>query len=170
MITPAEFRVRISQKSHSRIGTMLRYTAGSGVATIISQIGFILTFRVFSAGPTTATTVAFLAGAVPNYILNKRWAWQDTSRSSRAELLRYVAVIVVTTGAAILTTRVADHWVASRVASPDLRTLLVDLVYLATYGVMFVLKYVLFDGMVFNRRSRSAASEARVPASSSRTA
>lgn len=155
MITEAEPAAASAAAPRGRLGTLLRYTAGSIVATLVSQVAFVLVFRVFDAGPTIATIAAFLAGAVPNYVLNKRWAWQDKGAGSRAELVRYIAVIVVTTGAAVLTTHVADDWVSAHVVSSDVRTLVVDLVYLATYGVMFVLKYLLFDGLVFNRRSRS---------------
>jgi hypothetical protein len=61
-------------------------------------------------------------------------------------------VIGITNGLAIGITTLANGWVRAHVASHGTQTLLVDLAYLATTGVMFVAKFLLFDGLVFKTR------------------
>jgi putative flippase GtrA len=136
----------------------MRFAAGSVVATVMSQIAFTVSFGVMNAPAWGASVVAFFAGAIPNYLLSRAWAWGDRSTARRHALLPYLAVIAVTNLLAIGATSLADTWVRAHVASQGTRTLLVDLAYLASYGVMFVLKFLLFDGLVFKPRS------ARVPA------
>ena len=48
-----------------------RYSASSVVATVVSQLAFALCYW-FGAAAIVATLVAWLAGAVPNYVMNRR--------------------------------------------------------------------------------------------------
>ena len=132
-----------------------RYAAGSVVATILSQIAFTVCYGALDTSAAVASIVAFFAGAIPNYLLNKAWAWNDRSVPRRRAVVAYVIVIGVTNGLAIGITTLADAWVRAHIASHGARTVLVDLAYLASYGVMFVLKFLLFDGLVFRTRSKS---------------
>lgn len=140
----------------ARVGVWAKYAAGSVVATVLSQIAFTVAYGVCDASAAVASVVAFFAGAVPNYVLSKAWAWSDRELSSkRRAMFSYVLVIAVTNLFAILMTSLADDWVRTHIASHGVRTLLVDAAYLGSYGVMFVVKFLLFDGLVFNsRRSR----------------
>ena len=92
----------------ARIG---KYTTGSVVAAISSEVTFIV---VYGAGvrSTISTFVAFLAGAIPNYFLNRRWAWQRSGRAHRREVALYLAVIL----SSLLVT-MAFTWVGARIAN-----------------------------------------------------
>lgn len=128
-----------------------RYSASSVIAGVISELGFLACYWL-GTPPVVASIVAFAAGAVPNYILNRRWAWGRTGRADRTrELLPYVVIVVVTAAAAALMTTAADHWLRDRIDSQLVQTVLVGATFLGTYGVMFVLKFVLFDRFVFAR-------------------
>lgn len=107
-----------------------------------------------------ATVVAWFAGAVPNYLLNRYWAWRHRSRPDAGrELVPYAIIVVATTAAAALVTTLADTLVHEWVTSHTWQTLFVGAAYLGTYGIMFLLKFVLFDRLVFSGgRSRSARS------------
>lgn len=139
-----------------RVRVWAKYAAGSVLATVLGQIGFTVAYGLCDASAAVAGVVAFFAGAVPNYVLNKAWAWSDRDPvSKRRALVSYALVIAVTNLLAIVMTSLADSWVRGHVASHGMRTLLVDVAYLGSYGVMFVVKFLLFDGLVFNsRRSR----------------
>lgn len=137
---------------HERVGRsplatrVLRYLAGSVVATGCSQAAFLLLYGAFGAGTTVSSVLAWLAGAVPNYWLNRRWTWQRQGRASlRRELLPYVLIVAVTLLLAIGITGAVDHlvsgWDVSRVA----RTLLVGAAYFMTYALSFLLRFFLFD-------------------------
>jgi putative flippase GtrA len=126
---------------------VVRYSAGSVVAVVVSEATLTLLVGVarLSAGP--AAVLAFCAGAVPNWVLNRRWAWERTGRVRLRELGPYVlivlATLVATAGASAAVdaaTRHVSHWVA---------VVAVDGAYIAATGLMFVVKFVLFDRLVF---------------------
>lgn len=146
----------------ARAGTFARYGAGSLVALGCSELVLIGSYGYLHAGARTAAILAWLAGAVPNYILNRRWAWR---RSGRAALLRetlpYWGITLGTAAVAVLATGIADDWIRRRVGERGEESVLLAAVYLAAYGVIFVLKFVLFDGLVFSRGSAERAAAVR---------
>jgi putative flippase GtrA len=149
-----------------RLLLLVRYSASSVIAGAISEFAFLACYWLGTA-PMVASVVAFAAGAVPNYVLNRRWAWRRKGRPDRTrELLPYVVIVVITAAAAALITTAADHWLRDRIDSHALQTVLVSAAFLGTYGVMFVLKFVLFDRLVFARPAQPVAAE-RIPATKS---
>ena len=79
-----------------RIRLWGRYTGASVVAGIISEVVFVVTYW-FAAAPLVASLLAFVAGAVPNYLMNRYWAWQRRGRPDRTrEILPYAVIVVVT--------------------------------------------------------------------------
>jgi putative flippase GtrA len=136
-----------------RIRLWGRYTGASVVAGIISEVVFVAIYW-FTAAPPVASLLAFVAGAVPNYLMNRYWAWQRRGRPDRSrELLPYVVIVIVTALIAILVTTAADRWVREHVTAHALQVTLVAIAFLATYGTMFVLKFVLFDRFIFVDRA-----------------
>jgi putative flippase GtrA len=135
---------------------VVRYSAGSLVAVAVSAVTLTVLVGVvrMSAGP--AAVLAFLAGAVPNWILNRQWAWEQTGRVRLGrELVPYVAIVLATLAATAgasaavdAATRNASHWVS---------VVAVDGAYIAATGLMFVVKFVLFDRLVFTQRRAAAA-------------
>jgi putative flippase GtrA len=129
----------------ARIG---KYTTGSVVAVISSEVTFLL---VFGSGvrSSVSTVAAFLAGAIPNYILNRRWAWQRTGRAHRREIALYLAVIALG-----LFVQMVFTFIGARIAHRlfdhrDAQTLFVGAIFLFSSGVTFVMKFVLFNRYVF---------------------
>ena len=108
-----------------RIRLWGRYTGASVVAGIISEVVFVVTYW-FAAVPLVASLLAFVAGAVPNYLMNRYWAWQRRGRPDRTrEVLPYAVIVVVTALTAILVTTAADRWVRDHVAAHALQVTLV---------------------------------------------
>jgi putative flippase GtrA len=133
-----------------------KYSASSVIAGVISELAFVICYWLGTA-PVAASVVAFVAGALPNYLLNRRWAWGRKGRADRRrELLPYAIIVIVTAAAAALTTTAADHWIRARIESHTGQTILVSAVFLGTYGVLFILKFVLFDRFVFAKPAARA--------------
>jgi putative flippase GtrA len=108
----------------------------------------------FGAVPLVASLLAFVAGAVPNYLMNRYWAWQRRGRPDRvSEVLPYAMIVVVTALTAILVTTAADRWVRDHVTAHPVQVILVGASFLATYGTMFILKFMLFDRFIFVDRA-----------------
>jgi putative flippase GtrA len=126
----------------SRLLLWARYSASSVVAVVVSQIAFALCYWL-GASAVLATLVAWLAGAVPNYLLSRRWAW-----GRPGQLLPYAMIVVGSAVTAALVTTATDHLVQG-IDSHAWKTVLVTGSYFGTYGVLFILKFVLFDRLVF---------------------
>jgi len=141
-----------------RYGRLLRYAAGSVVATVCSEVALIAAYGLFDADAQAATVTGWIAGAIPNYLLNQHWAWKDRPRSEKplTEAAWYWGVTAVTATLAILATSGVDAVVSPRVSDRGARALLLGGVYLAVYGVVFVVKYIIFDRWVFGRTRERA--------------
>lgn len=139
----------------SPLGVKLsKYTAGSLVATVCSEVAFLLVYGVLGAGTTVATVLGWLAGAVPNYFLNRNWTWGRKGRHDLfREVLPYVAIILATVGLASLSTHAASVLVPKVTSVHWLEVAVVGAVFLATYAVLFAARFVLLDRL-FRSRSR----------------
>jgi putative flippase GtrA len=135
-----------------------RYGAGSVVAFVTSVVVYYVSFSFAHLGAIGSTWVAFVAGAVPNWILNRRWAWEKRGREGVArESALYVLVSIVSLVASSAATKATALAVVH--TSHTARDLLVTFSYMASVVVLSVLKYLVYDRFVFvdRRRSRAAA-------------
>lgn len=131
---------------HGLVPKLLRYFTGSVVATVCSEVVFVVLYGVLSMGTTWSSVLSWVAGAVPNFWLNRNWAWQRTGRPSlRHEVLPYVVIIGITLALATATTSLVDHWLHDRGTSASLRVFLVAAVFLGVYVVVFAARFFLLE-------------------------
>jgi putative flippase GtrA len=134
---------------------LLRFIAGSALATLTSAVIFPLVYRGAHAGPLVATFVAFAAGAAVSFVVNRFWTW---SRRHRAGLGRDLAGFLAVAGSvavlAAVVTSLTDSYADQAGVSDGLRTALVESAYLGTYAVMFLIKFLLLDRLVFRSQDR----------------
>jgi putative flippase GtrA len=135
-----------------------RYALGSVIALLTSIVVFALLY-VLGASTTACSIGAFLAGAVPNWILNRRWAWKIKGRVAWGrEIVGYVAVSVVALVASSAGTALAQHWVKHHVSpGHGIRVILVTGAYVAVQAILFVAKFLVYEHWVFSGRSRLRA-------------
>ncbi|MDQ6616035.1 MAG: GtrA family protein [Actinomycetota bacterium] len=141
----------LSRQRSSRLGVRFgRYTLGSVVAVVASEVAFVGFYGSGLLGTTAASAVAFAAGAIPNYVLNRSWTWgrRGRVRVGREGVL-YAAVSLTSFGASALATGWVSHLAPHLTASHALRTALVAAAYLGTYAVLFVAKFVVFQVVIF---------------------
>jgi putative flippase GtrA len=130
---------------------LARYTAGSAVAAGVSETAFVLAYGPVGAGPRAAGVVAFVAGAIPSWGLNRRWTWRRRGRARLGrEVLPYLAVVLATAGLAIALGSVVDLHVRSSGMPRPLQVSLVAAAYLLPYATVFLLKFLLFEWLVFS--------------------
>jgi putative flippase GtrA len=139
----------------TRLLLWAKYSAASVVATVISQAAFALCYW-FGTAALVASLVAWVTGTVPSYLMNRRWTWGHRNPAGR-DLLPYAIIVVVSAVLAAIVTTVTDHLVQDRIDSHAWQTVLVSGSYLGTYGVLFILKFVLFDRYVFAKRAGSSS-------------
>jgi putative flippase GtrA len=126
------------------------YSAGSAVAATLGELAFVLTYGWIHAGTTWASAAGFVAAAVPNYVLNRRWAWGDRrGRSRRAEAALYAAVALTSFVAAAIGTHWAKVGAVQLFPQAGWQTVVVAAAYLGVSGVFFLVKFVLYERVVF---------------------
>ncbi len=143
------------------------------VSTACSQLTLVLLFGVLDASATVSGAVAFVAGAVPNFLIHRYWTWRRSGPvGMRQELLPYLAVITFGGLVAIGITVVVDHLIGGTIEDHAVYTVVIAVVYGLSYLPAFVLKFVLLDRLVFGGEDRAAArrrrtrdSRAQVPTS-----
>ncbi|MGW6197493.1 GtrA family protein [Kribbella sp. NPDC055110] len=141
--------------SRSRLLLWAKYSASSVIATVVSQVAFALCYW-FGTPALVATLVAWITGVIPNYLLNRRWTWGRVGQK-----LPYTIIVVGSAVTAAVVTSVTDHLVQP-LESHAWQTVLVTGSYLATYAVLFIVKFVLFDRLVFAKPVADPV-EARTP-------
>lgn len=146
-------------------GKVFRYAAGSGVATVCSEVTFLLAYGVFDASPAVASGVGWLAGAVPSYWLNRTWTWRRRGRPSiTREVLPYVAIVLGTLLVATVATSVVHGVLEGAQVSAGVRLVLVSGTFLAVYGLMFLLRFFLLDRLFRGVQTHSAPGSSGPPA------
>jgi len=138
-------------------GKITRYAIGSMVALATSIVVFALCY-VIHLSTTMDSILAFVAGAIPNWILNRRWAWQI---SGRVAFLREIVGYLVISMLALVAASAATGWTQDQVEGipqgQGLRVLIVTGSYVAVQAILFVAKFAVYEHWVFSGRSRLRA-------------
>ena len=127
---------------------MFRYTMVSVVSTAVSTFVLFVVYgelRVWTEVP--STLFANLVATVPSYYLNRRWAWGKTGRSHlRREVLPFWSLSVAGIMLSIVTETGARH-IGLEYFNHDhsLRTVLVLAANLAAFGILWVVKFLVFN-------------------------
>jgi putative flippase GtrA len=142
----------------SPLGTRItRYTLGSVVAATTSAVVFALLY-VMGASTTACSVVAFVAGAIPNWTLSRRWAWQVQGRIAFGrEILGYIVVSAITLFLTTESTAWTQRHVQSIPAHHGLRAALVTASYLAVFAILFAARFVIYERWIFSGRSHVRA-------------
>ena len=147
------------------VAKILRYFTGSVVAAVCSETTFLLLYGALTTSPAVASSLGWLAGAIPNYWLNRTWTWRRRGRPSLTrEILPYVAIILGTLLLAAFTTSVVDAALVKDGTSDGWRLVLVGGTFLGVYGVVFLLRFLLLD-QLFRRGDVSPAPDSLGPVS-----
>ncbi len=126
------------------------------VAFISSNIAFA-GFYVGGASTTVCSVAGFVAGAIPNWILNRRWAWQMSGRPPARQVVGYIGISILV----LVTTSAVTGWTNAQVQSipsgHGVRVAIVTASYVAVTIVLFFAKFVIYDYWVFSEHSRVRA-------------
>jgi putative flippase GtrA len=143
------------QLKGSRVVVKLtRYAIGSVLALLTSVVVFALLLDA-GIGTTADSILAFAAGALPNWILNRRWAWE---RSGKMDIAREIVGYGVISLIALAASSAGTGWIDGVVRrhldhEHALRVLLVTLAYVMVQGLLFVAKFIAYDRWIFSERA-----------------
>lgn len=127
----------------------IRYTCTSLIGVTITQVLLTIFLHLLDWKPVPANFVAVSITAVPAFILNKRWVWGKRGKAHmRREVLPFwcftIAGWIMSTLAVILVVRITRN-----AANPDGNKLAVQGANIAGFGVLWVLKYIFLDKIMF---------------------
>ena len=125
----------------------LRYSATSIIAVGITQVLLLIFYRGLGYSATSANLTATMITSIPAFALNKYWVWGKRGRAHmRREVIPFWAFTIA--GWALSTGAVA---LVQHVGEPEslVRTLSVMFANIAGFGVLWVLKYLFLDKIMF---------------------
>jgi putative flippase GtrA len=135
-----------------------KYAVGSVVALVTSVVVFaVMDWLGVRTGIDSAA--AFVAGAIPNWILNRKWAWKMEGRVEwMREIVAYTIISVLVWAASTWATGNTQNWAHSHITPGDgLQVIVTTAAYVFVQAVFFVVKFVIYDKWVFAGRSRFRA-------------
>ncbi len=132
---------------------LARFTVASAIATGISQVVLLVVYGWTTVDATTASTIAFLAGSVPHFLMVRYWAWP--AGKLRSQLTTYLTVTLIGGVASIALTTLAEQLVLPLLPSGGWQAIALTLSYLAASGPVFLAKFAIFD-RVFAARTQRA--------------
>ncbi|WP_246134785.1 GtrA family protein [Prauserella rugosa] len=129
---------------------MVRALMSSGLATGMSQVTLIVLLTM-DVNPTVASAAAFVAGAIPNYFVARRWAWNRKGKPDfKRELLPYLSVIALG-GLASMTLTTVAGWITEPLRIEGfVRVIVLDVAFLSSYALVFLIKFLLLDRFVYS--------------------
>jgi putative flippase GtrA len=134
-----------------------RFAISSAVAASTSAVVFSILY-VLGASTTACSVAAFVAGAIPNWTLNRRWTWKVEGRVAFGrEILAYVAVSVTTLLALSLATAWTHRHVQSIPAGHGIRVILVTASYFGVLAALYGVRFFLYEFWIFSGQSRVRA-------------
>jgi len=123
-----------------------RYAMVSVISLVVSQLTLFVLFAGFHWTARSANVAACAAGGVPSYWLNRRWTW---GKRGRSHLWREVAPFWIVAFASLALSTVAadlaESWAVDLSGSRLVQGLIVNAAVIATYGVIWVGKFLLLN-------------------------
>jgi putative flippase GtrA len=129
------------------------------LATAISQVVLLVLYWAWETDAMTASTIAFLVGAVPHFFLVRSWAWGNKGSAGRhAEVVAYIVVTAAGGALSIGITTVMDWLLDPLIDDRGWQTFGLVLAYLASGAPVFLLKFFALD-KVFRRSANHTTSD-----------
>lgn len=141
--------------AHSRTDAgkrAIRYVATSGFGVVTTQILLFLFLHVFEWGSLPSNFTAVTIVALPAFLLNKYWVW---GKRGRAHMRREVIPFWLFTIAGWILSSVAVVLVVRATKDPTVESLkdgnkyAVQAANIAGFGILWVLKYLFLDKIMF---------------------
>jgi putative flippase GtrA len=144
-------------RRHPLRGRVTKFAISSLVAAATSAIVFPVLY-IAGLHTTACTIIAFFAGAIPNWTLNRRWTWKVEGRVALGrEILAYLVISISTLVLLSLATGWTNHEVQGITPGHGIRVLLVTGSYFAVLALLYGVRFFLYEHWIFSGRSRVRA-------------
>lgn len=153
MTVTATTLAKLKELQDAHLLRALKYASVSLVGVVVTQVMLLLTYQVLELSGAWSNFISVTVASVPAYLLNRQWVWQKSgTHSMRREVLPFWGFSLA--GLAIST--VAVGYVSSRWDNQ----LAVSGTNIASFGVLWVLKYFVLDAWMFGEGHHGATEEA----------
>jgi putative flippase GtrA len=154
------YRRRLTEFRHSPdFKKLWRYGTISVVSTGISLTGLFVFYRILALSPGWSNIWATVIATVPYYYLNRMWVFNKRGRSHLTKEI--IPFWVIAFGSLILSTlavRFAGHEARS-IGSKTTRAGILLMANFATYGLLWIAKFFVFNKILFRSHVPETASE-----------
>ncbi len=137
----------------TRSARLTKYALGSVIAFATGNLAFAVLY-VLNCSTTVCSVGGFVAAAIPNWLLNRRWAWQLRGRPPARQLVGYAGVSIVVLVSTSAVTGFTNRHLQAVPRHHGLRLLIVMAAYVAVTVVLFFAKFAIYEYWVFSERSR----------------
>ena len=153
----------VSARLRTPSGTkLLKYSAASVISIFVSVVCLVIFDGLFRWDAVVSSTLATAIATVPSYELNRKWAWGKRGRGHLwREVVPFWALAFAGWAFSTYSVKVVESALKSS-ALPHLeKTGIIVVVYIGAFGVLWVVKFILFNKLLFAPRASEPAGEPR---------
>jgi putative flippase GtrA len=127
-----------------------RYSMVSVVAIVISEIVLLFCAGIIGWSAVVSNTVATAVATLPSYELNRKWAWGKSGRGHlMKEVIPFWVLSFIGWGFSTICVDLVEKAAKNAGYSHLVRTGLVGLTAIAAFGVLWVVKFIIFNKVLF---------------------
>jgi putative flippase GtrA len=120
---------------------------------VLGESIIALAFGLLGWSARSANVLAAAVATLPSYLLNRAWVWGRTGRSHLLrEVLPFWAIAFAGLAASTWVAGHAEDLAAALTDTRALQTAVVMTAVLATYGAIWVGRFVILEGLLFAER------------------
>ncbi len=129
---------------------LFRYSVASVVAVAVSLVCLVFFNGVLGLSAWVSSTLATAIATIPNYIMNRRWAWGKDGRSHLwREVVPFWVLAFIGWGFSTLCVHWTEQYAFHHGLSHIVKTGVVAVVYIGAFGVLWVAKFIIFNKVLF---------------------
>lgn len=165
LANPTVARVLAPAKGMGSLAKFLRYSMVSVVAVGVSEVVILVCAWLFHLSGVASNAIGAAASTPAAFELNRKWAWGKTGKSHLwKEIVPFWSLTLAGLAASTVTVDIADRAAKSNNVVGLDRALVIMGASLFAWGVVWVVKFVIFNRLVFATRPAEVAAGAAAPA------
>lgn len=129
---------------------LFRYSVASVVAVLVSVVCLAFFSGILDLRAWLSSVLATAVATVPNYQMNRRWAWGRSGKSHLwREVMPFWTLAAIGLGFSTLCVDLMEAYAKSHHYSHLVRTGTYEIVYIGAFGILWVAKFIIFNKVLF---------------------
>lgn len=130
----------------------IRYSLVSVVAVAVSQTVFVTVYSLLHWSASRSAMFSTAIGAIPSYFLNRLWVWGKKGRSHLwREIVPFWTLAFISLAFSAWASGTAERYVETHDVSKLVKTALVTGAYFGSFAVLWVVKFIIFNKVLFTK-------------------